>query len=256
MSVEGEAVPGGSLTATATVDVLDGAATVESYSWAQSNSVAVTIEAGDTEAATVTLPDAAAYKAELFTILTEPAISAEELPPNVPLPECEEGEEECFHGGLQDRFQVVGLDPFSLEEAALVTLEVTVTTTSGTFTAEAEIHTALPWPVSPGLGNVPVGRAVLLHGKTQDAYDWALSTPDGSAASLADADSQNPYFTPDVSGMYAVTVTNTTVDPAEVVTLDIYAGTWTGAISGQDENGRPLSANCTICHNDTIAADT
>jgi hypothetical protein len=35
----------------------------------------------------------------------------------------------------------------------------------------------------------------------------------------------------------------------------VYAGTFAGAISGVDDKGLPLSANCTTCHNGTIAAD-
>ncbi|MCP4250087.1 MAG: hypothetical protein GY778_23850 [bacterium] len=243
-SAEGDAVPGGTVAATVSVEALDGSAEVESYAWAQSNSVAVAIEDGDTATASVTLPDVSAYKEELFMILAEPPIGEEELPPNVPLPEGE------FPGGLQDRFQVVGLNPFSLEEAALVTLTVTVTTSSGTYTQDVEIHTELPWAPSPGLRNVPVGESVLLQGMTQAAYDWTLSTPDGSEASLTDGSTQNPYFTPDISGAYALTVTNSTADPAEEVTIEIDAGTWEGAITGQDADGRPLADNCTVCHTD------
>ena len=247
-NVEGDAEPGGTLTVTVAAEVLDGTTTIESYSWMQSNSVGVTIEGADTATATVTLPDTAAYKEELLMILAEPPISEEELPPNVPLPEGE------FPGGLQDRFQIVGLNPFSLEETGLVTLEVTVTTTSGEFTEEVEIHTELPWKPSLGIRDVPVGIPVLLHGKTQEEYDWAL-TAEGSGATLTDAMSQDPYFTPDVSGLYTVMVTDNTADPAEEVALEIYAGTWEGVITGQDEDGRPLAANCTACHNGTVAAD-
>lgn len=248
VSVDGDAMPGGTVAATATVDIRDGS-TVQGYSWTQSNGVTASIAGASSATATVTLPDLEAYKDQLFTFLTEPPISEEDLPPNVPLPEGE------FSGGLQDRFKVVGLNPFSLEETGLVTLTVTVTTTSGTFSDEVELHTELPWKPSLGLRDVPVGVPVLLHGKTQDAYDWALSRPSGSGATLADANTQNPGFTPDAVGPYTVTVTNTRADPAEVVTLNIRASTWAGAITGLDDNGRPEAADCAVCHNGTIAAD-
>ncbi|HUU94596.1 MAG TPA: carboxypeptidase regulatory-like domain-containing protein [Phycisphaerae bacterium] len=249
VSVAGDAEPGGSVTATVTVEILDGSTTVQGYAWTQSNSVDVTITGADSATATVTLPGVGAYKDELFAHLTELPISEDEVPSFVHPPETAEGE---FLGGLQDRFQVVGLDPFALEEAALVALEVAVTTSSGTFTGEAEIHTELPWTTSPGLRDVPIGVPVLLHGKTQDAYNWALAAPTGSSATLTDATTQNPYFTPDVSGLYTVTVTDTTVDPAVVVTLEIYAGTWAGAITGQAASGRPQARDCMLCHGGSL----
>ena len=52
---------------------------------------------------------------------------------------------------------MVGLSPFSLEEAALVEIEVTVTTPAGTFKDHAEIHTHLPWKPAAGIRTVPIG---------------------------------------------------------------------------------------------------
>ncbi len=244
-TISGDAEPGGTVTATATVEILDGSTTVRSYAWTQSNSVTATISRATSAEATVTLPGVAAYKVELLTLLTEPPISADGLPDHVPAPETEDGE---FFAGLQDRFHVVGLNPFTLEETGLIEVEVTVVTSSGTFTADAEIHTELPWKPAPGLHNVPIGRAVLLHGKTQATYDWALDGPTGSRAALTDATTQNPYFTPDVTGLYTVTVTDLTASPAAEVTLEIYAGTWSGGITGQDANGLPTAEDCTLCH--------
>ncbi len=243
-SVEGDAIPGGTVTATATTEVLDGASEVESITWTQSNSVEVTIGGANTETATVTLPETAVYKAELFKVLAEPPIGEDELPENVVLPEGE------FPGGLQDRFQVVGLNPFALEETALVTLTATVVTNAGeTFTTNAEIHTELPWKAATGLRNVPVGIPVLLWGKTQEAYDWALDTPDGAAATLMDEDSQGPYFEPDMAGTYTVTATDTTGEEPANVTLEITAGAWVGMVGGIDVNGRPVASSaCTTCH--------
>ena len=249
VAIDGDAVPSGSITATATVDVLDGS-TVQWYSWTQVTNASATITGGSTSMATVSLPDRGVYKDLLFEFLGSPPIGEEELPSNVPLPEGD------FPGGLQDRFQVVGLSPFALEEAAVVALEVTVTTSSGTYTGHAEVYAELPWAVSSGLANIPIGIPVLMHGKTQSAYNWAMDRPAGSASSLTDSTTQSPYFTPDVTGTYEVTITDQGVDPVEVVTLNIVAGTWEGAVTGQDEDGRPVSANCTNCHNGALASDT
>ena len=130
----GEAVPEGVLEATASVEVLDGS-TVEGVAWRQLTPVEAGIENGDTEAATVTLGTLLAYKDELFVLLAEPPIGPEHLPPNVELPEGE------FPGGLQNRWEVVGLNPLVLEETGLVTLEVSVTTTSGTYSDVVDVHT-------------------------------------------------------------------------------------------------------------------
>ena len=176
------------------------------------------------ETTTVGLPDTAAYKQELFESLGREPL---------------------------DRFIVQGLNPFELDNAGLVTLTVTVTTSSGTYTQDVAIHTALPWTPNPGLQNVPVGIPVLLHGKDLGdgaVYDWSLTKPANSAATLTDATSQNPYFTPDLSGVYTVMVTDSTVEPAQVVSLQIDAGNWVGAISGQDADGRPEASACTGCH--------
>ncbi|GAG31637.1 unnamed protein product, partial [marine sediment metagenome] len=183
------------MTATATIEIRDGSA-LQSISWTQSNSVDATIENADTDTATVILPGASAYKDELLHVLAEPPITEEQLPPNVHLPEGE------FPGGLQSRFQVVGINPLALEETGLIGLMVTVTTSSGTYSDEVEIHTETPFKTSPGIRNVPLGRSVLLHGRDHvdedddgfnddtgadvTVYDWALTAPAGSSATLSD----------------------------------------------------------------------
>jgi hypothetical protein len=245
-SISGDTSPDGILTAMAAVEILDGS-TFESILWTQNNSVTVTIDNANSDTATVTLPAENAYKEELIHVLSEPPIAEEDLPPNIPLPEGE------FPGGLQDRFQVVGVNPHALEEAALVHLMVTVTTSSGSYADEVEIDAHLPWKVTTGIGNLPLGIPVLLHGKEQASYDWALTTPSGSSASLADAASQNPEFTPDVRGLYSLTVTD--IGAGAPVTLLVDGGEWEGAITAQDADGRPLAQNCTVCHDGGFAAD-
>ncbi len=241
-------MPGGNAFPVGTFEILDGS-TVGGFLWEPSNSVAVTITEEDTLMPTVTLPGLSDYKDELFRVLEEPPITEAELPPNVELPPG------GFVGGIQDRFEVVGVDPFALEEAGVVTLKLTVTTDSGSYSDEVEIHTELPWKPVLGIENVPVGIPVLLHGKTQTSYDWALTPPAGSSATLDDGAIQNPSFTPDVAGRYALTVTDEAT--ASTVAIDVFAaGKWMGAITDQDSNGRPLAENCTVCHNGTFAPDT
>jgi hypothetical protein len=240
-SVAGLATPDGVLTATATWEINDGS-TFVSVAWTQTFGVGASLAGADTENATVTLASRHAYKDGLIEILKEPPIGEEDLPDNVPLPEGE------FPGGLQDRFQVVGVNPFALEEAVLVTLKVSVTTTSGTYSDEVDIHTGLPWKVATGIRDVPIGNPVLLHGadpvEENGAYNWVLLTPPGSGASLLDAAAQTPDFTPDIPGMYTATETVTGNS------IDVYAGTWRGVVVGQDADGRPVADSaCTGCHN-------
>ncbi len=208
----------------------------------QTVGVGANLAGADTEIATVTLASRHAYKDGLIETLKEPPIGEEDLPDNVPLPEDE------FPGGLQDRFQVVGVNPFALEEAGLVTLKVSVTTTSGTYSDEVDVHTELPWKVATGIRNLPIGNPVLLRGaaplEENGAFNWTLLTPPGSGASLLDATTQSPDFTPDISGMYTATETVTGNS------VEVYAGIWRGVIVGQDADGRPVADSaCTGCHN-------
>jgi hypothetical protein len=237
--VTGDPIPGNTIEAMAEVIILDGS-TLGGYAWTQTAGVPVIIDGADTDTALVELGAAGEYKARLFEILAEPPIDPDELPPNVPPPEGE------FHGGLQDRFQVAGVNPFSLEEACHIALEVEVITTSGSHFGEADFETHSPWDVSLGVHTVPIGVPVLLHGKVQKTYDWSMTVPDGSGAMLIDEMEQNPEFTPDVPGLYSLTVTEQGVGP---LVLDVYAGNYRGVIVGQDDDGRPISdTSCTGCH--------
>ena len=247
VEITGIADPGASLTATANIDIQDGS-TLQSISWTQTSGAAASISPVDANPTTVTLPAESVFKDELITVLLEPPIGPDQLPPNVPVPS------EEFSGGLQDRFQVVAVNPFALEEAGKVTIKAEVTTSSGVYEGEAEIHLLLPWKVKADIGTHALGIPILLYGKDQETYDWTFSRrPWNSSATLLDATSQNPEFTPDVNGQYTLAVT----DLAEnrTVSVDIYAGTWQGGITGQDMDGRPLSAYCTRCHNGGRAPD-
>lgn len=236
VEVSGDAEPDGVVEATAIVVILDGSS-IQSYSWMQTGGVGALIDGADTDTATLNLGDAGEYKAELIEVLTEPPI----------------GEE--AHGGLQNRFHLVGIYPFALEEAGLITLEVEVTTTSGSYHGEGEVHSHIPWKSTLGIHNVPYGIPVLLHGKDQADYDWNLAAPLYSDATLSDPDTQNPEFTPDWPGTYEITVTD--IEAGEQVELIIYAGTWEGVIVGQDDEGRPVAdQTCLNCHENLNVGNT
>jgi hypothetical protein len=240
VNVTGNTVPESTVTAKATVTINDGS-TLQSIAWTQVGGVPATLNGANTATASVLLGPRWMYRFKLFDTLTEPPVTAAQLPPNVPLPPGE------FPGGLPKRFGVAGVNHFALEEAGLVTLQVAVTTTSGTYTQQVQIHTALPWRPFTGIRNVPIGAPLLLHGKDQDSYDWALTAvPAGSNAVMMGGDTIAPEFTPDVPGIYTVEVTEEGVGPVE---FKVYAGTWRGVIVAQDANGRPVAEGvCTACH--------
>lgn len=111
----------------------------------------------------------------------------------------------------------------------------------------------------PGINNVPTNVPVLLNARGT-GYTWSMPTrPGGSAAALSGTTIKNPYFTPDVAGQYVLNVTTTPTGTTVPVidTLNIYAGTWAGAITGQDANGKPLAAGCSngSCHVSGTVAD-
>ena len=238
-SVTGDAVPLGQLVATALIQITDGS-TLQSVTWSQPEGVPAVIQDPLMETTPVTLGAATSYKNELLMGLEDPPLDPSQLPGNVP--------NNPFFGGLQDRWQVVGIDPWSWEHAAAVVLEVTVVTTSGTYHDEVEVHTELPWYWSSGIKNVPINEAVLLYGKDQPAYNWNLMTAPGSAATLQDPVSRSPWFTPDVPGMYTVVVFDSVAQMN--VTMEIYAGTWRGVVTGENPaTGYPIGdQGCTVCH--------
>ncbi|OGO32372.1 MAG: hypothetical protein A2Z29_02130, partial [Chloroflexi bacterium RBG_16_56_11] len=186
----------------------------------QTAGVEAEIAGADTSSAMITLSPALAYKTKLLS-------------------------------GLKtlDRFTVQAINPHALEGAELATFKVTVTTSSGTYTDTVNITADLPYAISTGLANVAVGIPVLLSSDTQAAYSWNIVPPTGSKAALTDSKTRNPSFTPDVAGKYTLT------EGVSKAVLSVYAGTWEGAITGQDANGRPVAAGCTACHNGQIAPD-
>jgi hypothetical protein len=246
IDVTGAAEPGGSVSATAVVEIFDGS-TLSGYSWMQTSGTPAVINGVNMETATLDLGTSAEYKEELFDILADPPVGPDQLPPNVPVPPGP------FPGGIQDRFEVVGANPFALERAGLVGLGVEVTTSSGVYDGETEVHTHIPWKPAAGIRTVAIGLPVLVNGKEQASYDWALSVPMNSAAVLLDGTTQHPEFTPDIAGVYELTVTD--LNAAELLTIQVFAGHWRGIIVGQDANGRPVSdPSCVGCHS-VLGAD-
>ncbi|MHC4965631.1 MAG: carboxypeptidase-like regulatory domain-containing protein, partial [Planctomycetota bacterium] len=148
--------PGGDVDVMADVVVLDGS-TIQTYAWSQTGGTPAAISGADTDTATLTLGTQYEYKEQLFHVLSEPPITDEQLPPNVPPPPAP------FPGGLQDRFEIAAPNPFALEEAGLVGVMVDVVTTSGAYSGEGDVHAHMPWKPATGVRNVPVNVPVLLH---------------------------------------------------------------------------------------------
>jgi hypothetical protein len=212
--------PGASVTLAATVDAADGSQ-VTAYQWEQTAGVPASLSGADSDTLTVTLDDAAAYKAALI----------EALQP-------------------EDRFGVQAINPHALEAAEVATFKLTVTTDSGSYSDSVNVSAHLPYVISTGVSNVGIQVPVLLRGAAQDSYTWTMAGPSGSSASLADASSQYPSFTPDVEGKYTFT------EATSGASFDVYAGTWMGMITGLDANGRPeADSTCTTCHNGNTAPD-
>lgn len=240
-SVTGNPDPGASVSVKATVTINDGS-TLQGLSWTQVGGVPVTLSGTTTDTVSFTLPARAAFREHLMEVLKEPALTPAQLPPNVPVPP------EHFPGGMPERFQVVGINPHALADAAAITLKLTVTTTSGTYDFTRAVAANLPWKWTTGIRNVPVGVPVLLYAPHQASYDWNLvAKPSGSNATLLDPDHQSTEFTPDVPGTYQITVTDLATHTP--VTLTVTAGLWRGMITGQDANGLPVADTaCTGCH--------
>lgn len=242
VAVNGSPTPGATVTLTATVKTNDGS-TFQGITWSQTGGLPVTLTNATSATVTVALPNRAAFRRHLIEILEEAPTATGPLPGNQPTPD-------PFEGGLQHRWQVVGINPLAEEHAAAIALKMAIVTTSGTHNKTYTLAADLPWPWVTGNRNVAVNTPVILHGKVQDAYNWALQVPTGSKATLTDATTRNPEFTPDVTGMYTVTVTDTAA--GKPVSMNIHAATWVGVIVGQDANGRPVADTfCTSCHSGT-----
>lgn len=214
------AAPDATVKLTAKSTVFDGS-TVSGYEWKQTAGMQTQIDNVKSDTINVRVAKANAFKYEL----------TQEV-------------------GQLERVQVCGISPYALEEANVMTFQVTATTSSGKYTATVNVTAAMPFVVTTGLQDVPKGDTVLVQGKTQAKYAWTIAGPKDSKAALVDTDTRYPYFTPDVVGKYTLTETTSKA------TIDVFAGTWSsGAITSQDAKGNPLAAGCTICHDGKTASN-
>jgi formate-dependent nitrite reductase cytochrome c552 subunit len=238
VTVTGDPIPGGTITAKATVTIKDGSA-LQSLKWTQTAGVPVVIPDPRVDTITLVLPGRTTFKNHLVEILEEAPLPEANYPSYIPVRE--------FENGLQNRFTVVGASPHATIDAGAIKFDVEVVTSSGTYHLPATIAARLPWKPALGISNVPIGLPVLLNGKSQASYNWTLTAPEGSSAKLLDATTQNPEFTPDVKGTYKLTVQDLTAGTP--TTLTIYAGNWMGIVTGKNADGRPtVSSACTSCH--------
>ena len=233
---------GGLVRAEVAIKINDGSR-LRSVTWEQVYGAQARLTPLAHNAVRVRLAKEAAYRDALIHALTEPPL-----------------EVEPYNSGLQNRWQVVAVNPHTLEEGGLVVLRVKVLTTSGLYTDEVEVGINLglrqqglqqPFAVSTGLNNLPINQRVLLYGKKQATYDWLLvSKPFASDAVLRDAKTRTPSFVPDAPGVYELTVND--IAAKQAVTLTIYAGTWRGVVTGVDVKGDVVADTaCTNCHNGT-----
>ena len=239
MTVTGDPVPGATVTAKAKVAITDGS-TLQSIKWTQTGGVKAVLGGDTSDTIAVALPSRKVFREELMTVLEEAPIADAQRPANMPA-------SLAYEGGLQNRFVVAGVSPHALGDAGAIKFDVAVITSSGTYHAAVTLAANLPWETATGARNVPILLPVLLHAKKQATYNWTLTAPAGSAATLLDPASQNPEFTPDVAGTYQLTVTDLAAN--KPVMMTIHAGTWKGIITGQDAAGRPVvDTACTQCH--------
>ncbi len=224
---------------TVAIQIKDGSR-LRSVTWTQIAGATARLIPQKGNAVRVKLGDEATYRKAFVDVLEEAPVAM--APPNIPVTQA------GFFGGLQDRWQVVAINPLALEEGGVVTLEVTVNTTSGIYKDTVSVSLALPFGMSTGLNNVPVNEPVLLCGKKQASYEWTLTRPFASDAVLRFARTQTPSFTPDAPGVYELRVTD--LATGQPVTLTVYAGTWRGVVVGQDVQGNAIADTaCTNCHN-------
>ncbi len=245
-SVSNGAGPGDTVTATGSYTILDGSS-FSGTDWSYvGDGVVPVISSPNSGTTQVTFGAEGAYKDHLIQVLKDPPITAADLPPNLNLQPIN-----SIQKGLQNRYQVVGIDPKANEEAEIVPLKFSVTTGSGTYSASVNAVTHLPWVVNPGVKTVPTNVPVLLYGKDAASYSWSITVAPGtSTAALTDDTTQAPWFTPDVVGTYEI------VESVSGTTLQVNVGRYHGvidptltllALAGGDD--RPVAdPNCTGCH--------
>ena len=238
VAVSGDPAPGATVTAKATITITDGS-TLQSVLWKQTAGVPVNLAYANTDNVSIQLPDRKTFKSALIEVLEESPLAADKFPSYVPKP--------ANYEGLQNRFAITGISAHAANDTAAIVFDLTIVTTSGTYHSSQTVNASIPWQTATSLRNVPLNIPVLMHGKTQATYDWKLTPPPSSKATLVDGTTQNPEFTPDVAGNYVLTATDLATNKQYNVT--IAAGSWRGIVTGQDASGRPtVDPLCTACH--------
>ncbi len=179
--------PGATVTLSASVEVYDSSLTgTPTYSWAQTAGPTATMSSPTSAKTGITLPDLKTYK--------EKIVEASGV---------YMGTRDAQGNAIKEplnRLMVQSVVPLALEDAQTATFKVTVTISGRTFTDTVNVVANLPFFETLGIGNVPVGVPIILHGKTQGSYNWTVtSTPAGSQlTAVTDSTLQNPHFIPDV----------------------------------------------------------
>ena len=144
---------------------------------------------------------------------------------------------------LPDRFGIV---PIFGDTRGSVTAQVTVSDGRGqSATATLTLSAASP---ATGVRSVALGARVYLDSGHAGASAWSLATsPNGSLAALDDPTSRTPSFVPDLPGTYTLT--------EGASSIDVFANTWFGAISGGAGGDVVPDATCVLCHSGGVAQD-
>ncbi len=226
---------GANVTLTAQVTAPDADAGALTYSWKQTGGTPATITGGSTKAISFTTLTLASTKLEGNPTVVLDAV--QDAGPFVP-----------------GRFGMMGISP---DETGNYTFSLTVTDPVGhTVTASASVQATAP---SPGLRNVPIGLPVFMQGDNgtdagfttptggwqQTTWSWTLTSPTGSTATLSNATTQFPSFTPDVVGEYVLGET------VAGKTMNVWAAKFDGisGIAGQPGTGDDFEVQrCVLCH--------
>jgi len=225
--------PGETVTLAATVTKFDPSVTgTPTYAWSIVPDPVwgtgnVTIAGATTASPTVTLLSSAAYKAQL--VEKNAAFNYDFTPTAL------------------NRWRVVPLTVGALRQPSQGIMRAAVLRLTVTYPGfapvkdDVNIGVTMPFVPNNGLRNVPIGQPVLLQGKVQATYAWTMTKPAGSAATLNDATTRYPDFTPDAKGVYTL---SEATGGAGVITIN--AGTYEGALAGPNQ----VSASCStaICH--------
>jgi hypothetical protein len=229
-SVTTAQAPGATVSLSGTATPMDNS-TGATYTWTQVSGPTVTLTGANTATPSFTVPSTATMQTALLSALKPPG----DTNPTA-------------------RLEVLGINPHSIELATIVTLQVQVTTSSGSYTNTVSVTGTAPFQVTSGLRNVPLGIPQLLQGDPGVTWAWTVtSAPSGSSATIANPATQWPIFTPDVAGTYVLS------EASGAGSLKLYAGTWVGAIGGIDPTDglpvKPADPSCGACHDDVTAPD-